>query len=252
MKKILSVFFVSLLLVLTVCSCISSALTNPRFFDEARLLNDSESQMLRSVLDEKSESLGFDVVVATVDSMLFADDAFSDAMELYEYLGYGENGIMLYICMGTRDWQIIATGYADEVLSDSDFIAMEDALIDDLSSGYYYDAFYSFAQSVEDRALYDYDGDEEFDPMTNLIISLIIGFIIALIITGVWKSQLKSVVSQTRADDYIRNGSLNITKSTDLYLYRHIDRIAKPQNTSSSSSGRSSSGRSYSGRGGKF
>ena len=77
-------------------------------------------------------------------------------------------------------------------------------------------------------------------------------FIIALIITGIWKGQLKSVVSKTRADDYIRCGSLNITTSRELYLYRHIDRRAKPQNTSSGSSGRSSSGRSYSGRGGKF
>lgn len=258
MKKFICVCLTSLLLALTVFVCTSTATgINPRLYDKAGLLNDSESQMVRSLLDEKSESLGVDVVIVTVDEMFFGNTPFSDATEWYEYLSYSEDGVILYICMGTRDWQLLATGYAEDVLSDYDLRRIEDAFLDDLSMGYYYDAFTSFAECTQQRFSYatddEYvDEDIEFDPVTYLIISLVVGFIIALIITGIWKGQLKSVKSKSRADDYIRCGSLNITTSRELYLYRHIDRRAKPQNTSSGSSGRSSSGRSYSGRGGKF
>lgn len=62
-----------------------------------------------------------------------------------------------------------------------------------------------------------------------LIGSLIFGFVVALIITLVMKSKLKSVRSQRAAANYERPGSMHLTCSRDLYLYSTVTRIKKPE-----------------------
>jgi uncharacterized membrane protein YgcG len=63
------------------------------------------------------------------------------------------------------------------------------------------------------------------------------------------KGQLKSVRMQNQANNYLKAGSMHLTASHDLYLYRHVSRT--PRQTNSSSSG-SRGGGSRSGGGGKF
>ena len=67
--------------------------------------------------------------------------------------------------------------------------------------------------------------------------------------------KLKSVKFQTAADNYVKEGSMNITESRDLFLYRTVTSVAKPKNDDSSSDGgfhSSSSGTSHGGSGGHF
>ena len=105
-----------------------------------------------------------------------------------------------------------------------------------------------------------YDGDnmpkEPFGVFGSLVISLVIGLVVALIATGVMKGKLKSVRSQAAANSYIRKGSMNVTESRDLFLYRTVSRTARPTESSSSGGGSSShtssSGTSHGGGGGKF
>ena len=145
-----------------------------------------------------------------------------------------------------------------------------------MSNGDYAAAFTTFADRCDDYIMqaatgipYDVDNlpQESFPFFTLLLICLAIAFVIALIATGIMKSQLKSVYSQSKADNYMKNGSMKLTKKNDLFLYRRVDRREKPkENTSSSSSsgssgsGRtggstthtSSSGATHGGRSGKF
>ena len=85
----------------------------------------------------------------------------------------------------------------------------------------------------------------------NIIIALIIGFVVALIATGIMRGKLKSVRAKYEAADYVRSGSMKVTESRENYLYRHVSRIPRPKD-SGSSTHRSSSGRSHGGGGGKF
>lgn len=54
--------------------------------------------------------------------------------------------------------------------------------------------------------------------------------------------------------NYMKRGSLNVTESRDLFLYKTFTRTAKPKNNSSSGSSMhtSSSGSTHGGGGGKF
>ena len=84
-------------------------------------------------------------------------------------------------------------------------------------------------------------------------VSIAIGGVLALIVVGVMKGQLKSVRSQAAANSYLKPGSLNVTESRDLFLYSQASRTEKPKdNDSGSSTHTSSSGTTHGGGGGKF
>ena len=90
-------------------------------------------------------------------------------------------------------------------------------------------------------------------------ISSLIGLLVALVVCLVFKGQLRSVMSKPFAFDYIREGSFNLTKIRDIYLYRTVRKTRKPEPAKSSGGGGggssvhfSSSGRSHGGGGGRF
>ncbi len=78
-------------------------------------------------------------------------------------------------------------------------------------------------------------GSGSFNIGKTILISLVIGVVAAFIVTSIMKGQLKTVRKQTRAENYVKHGSLNITEANTLYLYSSVTRVAKPKNNSSNS-----------------
>ena len=68
--------------------------------------------------------------------------------------------------------------------------------------------------------------------------------------------QLKSVEPDVAATNYIVENSLTVTQAEEKFLYKTIDKVARPKESKSSSGGSSthtsSSGRTHGGAGGKF
>ena len=80
-----------------------------------------------------------------------------------------------------------------------------------------------------------------------------IGLVLALVVVGGMKMGMKSVRNQTAAGSYVKDGSLNITESRDMFLYHTVTRTEKPkEKEGGSSTHTSSSGREHGGGGGKF
>ena len=250
----------------------SSAADLPRLVDQADLLTDSEESALSDRLDEISERHQFDVVVVTVDS-LEGETAVVYADDFYDYNGYGfgdeRDGILLLISMEERDWCISTTGYGITAFTDAGQAYISERFVTDLSVGDYAAAFTNFAvlcdafiTQADTGEPYDIDHlpQEPFDLVWNLAVALIIAFVISLIVTGIMRGQLKTVHSQSEADNYIKQGSMHLTRKNDLYLYRHVDRRKKSENNSSTRSGnpggsqthKSSSGTTHGGSSGKF
>ena len=88
-------------------------------------------------------------------------------------------------------------------------------------------------------------------PSRNIIISIAIGFVIALIVVSSMKQKLKTVELQRDATTYVKQGSMQVNVERDFFLYSTITRVAKPKNNGSSTH-TSSSGRSHGGGGGRF
>lgn len=225
--------------------------------DEAELLTFHEQAELADILADTSAQLGIDVVVVTVDSLNgrspgnFADSYYDDN-------GYADNGILLLVAMQERQWYISTCGSCIDSVNEwgTDFIASY--FLEDLSNGYYYDAFLSFALTCEKLFSQDYTeegpvityGEDEATGFSGktVLICAVIGIAAGLITVLVMRSQLKSVRAQRYAGSYVVPGSLNITNSRDIYLYRNVTRRERPKSNSSSGGG----SRSHGGGGGSF
>ena len=159
--------------------------------------------------------------------------------------------MLLLLAMEEREWYIYTTGDAYAYLTDAALDDIEDAIVPLLSEGDYYEAFMTYASLCDKYLTMGQEGNiyhGTFPWGQNIVIALIIGAVVGLIVVSSMQAQLKSVRPRREAHEYTRPGSMNVTRSRDLFLYRTVSRRPKPKDSSSGRSGGSSSG----GRGGRF
>ncbi len=255
-KKLISAIL-ALFLCICLAVCVSAAQTDlvkdSLVRDAADILSAPEEYDLNAKLQSVSETYKAEIRVVTLLSV--EDGDVNRALEeLYDSsgFGYGENhdGVLLMVCMDPREYRILSNGFAGDAITESDIDAIGERIVSDLSAGNYADAFYGFIDECE-YYLNGYINGFPFDADVNLALSVFVGFVISLIVTGVWKGQLKSVRKQDQANVYVKKGSLLITQSGDYFMYRNIIRTERPKSSSSGSSG-SSGGSSRSIGGGSF
>ncbi|MDD5923401.1 MAG: TPM domain-containing protein [Clostridia bacterium] len=233
-KRIISLA-VALLLCLSLT--IPAFATSTRLFDNADLLTDEDEAIVLAKLDEVSELHNVDVFVAIVESVGdLTPDQYVNSFYDTNNLGYGDNkdGVLLLLSMEERDYRILSNGIAGDAISSDDIDTIGNKIIDDLSSGDYVSAFTKFADECEYYINGEINGFP-FNAGKNLLISLAIGFVVAFIVTGMMRGQLKSVRAKAEASDYVKSGSMHVTHSSDLFLYRNVTRTKKAENSSSSS-----------------
>jgi uncharacterized protein len=161
----------------------------------------------------------------------------------YDTLGFGygqdHDGVLLLICMEPREWRILSNGFAGEAIDPDAIEKIGEAFTSDLSDGNYAEAFDTFADKCE-YYLDGYLNGFPFEFGKALLISLGVGILIALGITKGWKKQLKSVQKQSKANAYVKAGSMKITQSGDYFMYRNLTKTQRQKSSSSSSGGGSS------------
>ena len=243
---------ISALLVLILCLALpfgASAAGEQLVFDEADLLTASEELALEQRLTEISRAYDAQVLVCTIPYLEGGDmDSYVDIVYDSMGFGYGENrdGVLLLVCMNPRQYRILSNGYAGVAIDTSDIGYIGDAIVSDLSDGYYADAFHTFADEC-DYYLNGYINGYPYDPGFWAIASLIVGALVALIAVLIMKSKLKSVRWQNQARNYIKPGSMKVTLQEDIYLYRTVTRTKREKESSSGSGGtaRSKGGGSF-------
>lgn len=251
--------FLSLLVVLLLCF----SLTVPAFaeagnfhmVDTAGLLTSIQEAALESKLAEISARQGTEVCIVTVNSlegMIIAD--YSEYF--YDYYMDGVPAVVLFIAMDEREWDIAAYGGAEVSFNAAGREYIGGQILDSLSDEDFNDAFTDFAALCDDFLAQAASGEPygsgnlPKEPMAwySILIALGIGLIVALIVTGTMKSALKSVAMR-HAAEYVRPGSLQLTRSQDIFLYRTVSRRERPKSSTSSGSGAgSSSGNHTSGK----
>ncbi len=236
-RKLLTMLLVVMLCVSLTIS--ASAASGADIYDEADLLSSAEETQIAEKLSKIGEQFDAQIVIMTVPTSDGSIDTFVEDVYDSMNMGYGENqnGVLLLVCMDSREYRILSNGYAGEAIGMDQIDAISEAIVSDLSDGDYADAFIFFA----DQCTYYLDGylnGFPFNAGKNLVVALIIGVVAGVIVAFVLKKQLKSVRQQKQANVYIKSGSMQITASRDLFLYRDVTRTKKA--SSSSSSGGSS------------
>ena len=204
----------------------------PRVIDNAELLSADERELLTSKLDEISTRQKVDVTVVTTDTLdgLTVSDYAERFYESHNY-GYGpdKDGTILLISMEDHDWYMATYGYAITAFTDAGIQYIGEEMTGDLSDGDFAAAFDRFADECDDFITqaktgepYDIDNEPQ-KPMSWIWIpiSLVAGIVLSLIVVGTMKSKLKTVRFQAAANNYVKAGSMNLTESRDIFLYKY-------------------------------
>ena len=242
-----------------------------RMYDGAGVLTEDEDNELEDALEELSLRQSFDVTIASIESLesVNADSMEQYADDLYDYcqFGYGtdRDGVLLLVSVGDRKWHLSTCGYGITAFTDAGIQYLGQQLTPFMAEGDYAGAFRTFVQWADDyvtaaREGHPYDVNtlprEPLSPM-YLVLALGIGLVLAWVIVGVMKGQLRSVAFQENAASYVREGSMKLTNQRDLFLYRDVQRTKHVEENDSDSSGgssthTSSSGTTHGGGGGSF
>ena len=242
-----------------------------RMYDGAGVLTEDEDNELEDALEELSLRQSFDVTIASIESLesVGADSMEQFADDLYDYcqFGYGtdRDGVLLLVSVGDRKWHLSTCGYGITAFTDAGIQYLGQQLTPFMAEGDYAGAFRTFVQWADDyvtaaREGHPYDVNtlprEPLSPM-YLVLALGIGLVLAWVIVGVMKGQLRSVAFQENAASYVREGSMKLTNQRDLFLYRDVHRTEHVEEKDSDSSGgssthTSSSGTTHGGGGGSF
>lgn len=267
-RRILQALLICLLLVFTILPPITASAADAGYFfvDDAGLLTDEQGAALESQLSEISDKHNMDFVIFTEENADISSPM-EAADDFFDYNGYGVgedySGTILYINLATRDCWISARGDGITFFTDAGMDYIIEQITGSLSDGdyeYAFDDYVSlcddFATQAETGSPYDVDNmpTEPFPFFGNLLISLVVGLVAAVIYILVLRGQLKSVAPNESAADYMVPGSLHLTKEREFFLYNTVQRTARADNDSSGGSDThvSSSGATHSGRGGTF
>lgn len=211
--------------------------------DGADIFSEAQEALIQTDLSEASSKLKTDLFVITVsdfggkEAAEVAEDYVNNRLA-FKY----EDKIMLLVSMDTGNSELCIFPYGDarDRFTDSKTDTLLYDIADHFDEGNYTEGIDEYISGCSSYLSFNF--------MFNLIICLIIGIVIAFIVTLVMKGQLKSVRSQAKADNYLKKGSLNVTVSRDIFLYRNIIRTEKPKSNSASGSVRSSSSGGSNGR----
>ena len=273
MKKVLSIFIVSLYICTILCFN-SFAFVNTKIDDSADLFSDSEEASINNNLLDFSIETNYPAIVLTTDdatgktSQDFADDYFDN---LIIYSGWDENGILFLVDMDNREVCISTMGECISVYADYiDYII--DSGFDELLNGNYSECFNLMISAAldcyqgnyyDDYYVDDYYGDYPIDDeyyyeniiqsenssvLSNvfvcIVISLVIGAVSVLFVKNSYKNMGKG--DEFDADDLI----LTLTDSDDTVISRNVITTRVPKNNNHNRSGGSGGGSSHHSSGG--
>ena len=165
----------------------------------------------------------------------------------------------LLISLDDRDFATYAHGAkAEEIFSDAVQQDLEQYFLDNFGNDDWYGGFSDFVSGCEWYLQHVAEGGEAGVPVHNEVeisdstqedtaddsfslggafgLSLLISCVIALIVCMVFRSQMKSVRTQTTANQYVGNGGLNLTLSRDIYRYTSQKRRQIPRNDNNNNS----------------
>lgn len=237
-----------------------------RLLDMASLLSDEDVDSLTARLDELSLRQKMDVVIATTNTLegksvvAYADDLYENCS-----FGYGANrdGLILVISMEDNDWYISTCGYGITAFTDAGIKYIGEQIVPYLSDKDFAGAFATYI-TLCDEFITQARTDKPYDigslprkPMSPawILVCLILGLILSCVTVGKMKAKLTTVRAQAAANSYMKNDSMNITDSREMFLYKNVTRTKRSNESSGgggSSTHTSSSGTSHGGGGGKF
>ncbi|MDR1640037.1 MAG: TPM domain-containing protein [Clostridiales bacterium] len=230
-----------------------------RVNDYAGLITASQIQALEARIASLRESLGFDIVIVTTDS-LDGKSATAYADDYFDYNGYGagENydGVLFLLAIKDRSWAISTSGRCITLLPQSTTDRMGEAITPYLSNGNYNKGFETFLDGVVrySDSSPAVRGSSRSNQNIPYIAAIGASLVISIAIMMGLLAQMNTAKPKRSAMNFIVDGSFKVTRHADIFLWSHITKTPIPRETNSGGGGGhiSSSGRSHGGSSGRF
>ena len=188
-------------------------------------------------------------------------DIYDTAKDIYlaNDLGYGtgKSGVLLLLSMADRDYTLIAYGYGNTAFTDYGKDYLSEWFLDNFAEDDWYGGCKDYLNTCDKmlsmaRSGQPFDLCSRIHPIFPALVSLIFGFLLALVICGSLSTAASKKTSvKTTADDYLKSGSMQITHRSDKYAYTTQNR-RKIEKSAGSSGGTSIDQEGFSGKSGKF
>ncbi len=235
-----------------------------KIYDFSDILTDEEEKLLKEKIDKFIEDNNMDMVIVT-DSFSYSYDKQNEeyADDFYDYNDFGldieyYSGVLLLRNTNPADpyYHMSTSGNAQMYFSDSRVNSILDNIYDDIHEGNYYQGFSRWISYVDSYAkqglpstadnyyLDKYGNMHELKPKYHppILLALIVAGAVAGTITGIMVSRNKMVKKAKKAEEYLNQDSINITKREDTYLRSHTSSYTI---SSSSGGGHSGGGHSF-------
>lgn len=283
MKKKMLVLLTILCMLFSVLPVFGAEVTEQRVFDYAELLSDAEEREIHGWVQDMQENWGMDLAYLTTnDTEGKSVQQYGADFYIEHDLGMGENydGVIFVLDMGQREGQIITCGKAIDIYTDFYIDQMWDNMVDSLSDGDYYNAFFSLYMDMQELAgeyeTYQKDPDSFISDytkahktrslLTSGAISAVFAAVIALFGVTSMKKSCKNVKPYTDGRAYLKENGYHLSVNRDSFASTHTALMPIPRDDDhhhhgggisggswgGGSSTFSGGGRSFGGGGGKF
>lgn len=275
MKKLLSTVFAA---ILVVCMTVSPALakgfndiSTTYVRDHYQLLSSSDLESFESQAANLSDKYGCNVYLTIVDNIgNYSARQYAEAYFTQNKLGSGadKNGIMFLIAVDSRDYVTVTHGQGQyggiTMFTDYRIAQIESDIVAQLKNNHWTEACATYLNDVEDTLSFYSESDKPWDVNNDpesaqtefymkLAATFLIPLLLAILLCGMWASQMKTARLKHEANDYFEEGSLVLTRKQDRYVTttRNVVKIESDNNGGGGGSSISLSGFGGS-SGGKF
>ena len=262
MKKIISIFAVLLVLLLSTCCAFAyqvqeesilgqfrknagSVITSEDYvLDLADLLSDQEEAALLERANELADTYSCGVYMLTVPDMGDFGYTFIESFseDWFDTMGYGEggslNGVLLVLSMASREYDIDAHGnFGNNSFTDYGKDVMADRFIPYFAEGDWYGGFASFYTTAGEYLGRSWEG-EPFDVGDSLLTygervrmaapaAAVIAGIIALVSVLLMKRGMNTARTSSEAAQYVVPGSIVLNRRVDRFTHATETRVKK-------------------------
>ena len=281
MKKKILVLLTALCMLFSALPVFGAEMTEQRVFDYAELIDEADEREMHLWIQDMRENWGMDLAYLTTnDTEGKTVQQYGADFYVEHDLGLGENydGVIFVLDMGNREGQIITSGKAIDIYTDYYIDQMWDNMVDYLSGGDYYNAFFSLYMDMNELAgeyeQYQTDPDSfisdysKAQKQKSIFTSLGIAAIFSLVIAGFAVSSMKKACRNVRpytdGRAYLKENGFYLTTNQDSFATTHTSMMPIPRDDDDHHSGGiggswgggsstfSGGGRSFGGGGGKF
>ena len=274
MKRRIAIAGLVLLLTCMVFPMCFAQGTFPYITDKAGLLTAEEVRALEDRASEISTRYEMGVYIIALDDFQKYSNYRSisnAAMDIYDSygLGLGEDkaGVTLMLSMAERDYNLDFHGSrADYAFTEAGRDRMEERIVSFLRYGDYYGAFSAWLDLCDSYLRAAKDGnpvgqgepssaDWQEDSEGMGFLAVIPGIVAAALTGAVLVAPMRTAGQKANANDYVVDGSLELTRRSDMFLRRTVTRRPRQNNSNSRPGGGGGvhySGGGHSGRSGKF